>query len=110
MPGNPWDGHTLDEAVEQVSILTDKRPKTVIVDKGYAGVKIEGVEILRSGQRRVTKTMMAMKAMIRRRSAIELAIGHMKMDDRLGRNPLKGALGDALHAVMCGVVTTCGCC
>ncbi|MBB1648468.1 hypothetical protein A9976_03015 [Delftia sp. UME58] len=40
--------------------------------------------------------------MIRRRSAIEPAIGHMKMDGRLGRNPLKGALGDALHAVMCG--------
>ena len=100
MPGNPWDGHTLDETVEQVSILTDRRPKTVIVDKGYAGVKIEGVEILRSGQRRVTKTM---KAMIKRRSAIEPAIGHMKMDGRLDRNPLKGALGDALHAVMCGV-------
>lgn len=40
--------------------------------------------------------------MIHRRSAIEPAIGHMKMDGRLGRNPLKGALGDALHAVMCG--------
>lgn len=26
----------------------------------------------------------------------------MKMDRRLGRNTLKGALGVALHAVMCG--------
>lgn len=26
----------------------------------------------------------------------------MKMDGRLGCNPLKGALDDALHAVMCG--------
>jgi hypothetical protein len=26
----------------------------------------------------------------------------MKMDRRLARNPLNGALGDALHAVMCG--------
>jgi IS5 family transposase len=26
----------------------------------------------------------------------------MKMDGRLARNPLKGQLGDALHAVMCG--------
>jgi len=99
MPGNPWDGHTLDETIEQVSILTNIKPKTVIVDKGYQGVKIEGVEILRSGQRRVTR---AMKAMIKRRSAIEPAIGHMKMDGKLSRNPLKGALGDALHAVMCG--------
>ncbi|CAN1563793.1 hypothetical protein MCERE1_02781 [Burkholderiaceae bacterium] len=44
----------------------------------------------------------AMKAMIKRRSAIEPAIGHMKMDGKLSRNPLKGELGDALHAVMCG--------
>jgi IS5 family transposase len=70
----------------------------VIVDKGYQGVKIEGVEILRSVQRRVAR---AMKAMIKRRSAIE-PIRHMKMDGKLIRNPLKGALGDALHAVMCG--------
>jgi IS5 family transposase len=40
--------------------------------------------------------------MIKRRSAIEPTIGHMKMDGRLGRNPFKGALGDALHAVLCG--------
>lgn len=26
----------------------------------------------------------------------------MKMDGRLGLNPLKGSLGDALHAVLCG--------
>ena len=99
MPGNPWDRHTLDETIEQMSILTHVKPKTVVVDKGYQGVKIEGVEILRSGQRRVTR---AMKAMIEWRSAIEPAIGHMKMDGKLSRNPPKGALGDALHAVMCG--------
>lgn len=40
--------------------------------------------------------------MIKRRSAIEPTIGHMKTDGRLGRNPLKGAIGDALHAVLCG--------
>ena len=40
--------------------------------------------------------------MIKRRSAIEPTIGHMKTDGRLDRNPLKGALGDALHAVLCG--------
>ncbi len=36
--------------------------------------------------------------MIRRRSAIEPAIGHMKTDGKLDRNWPKGALGDALHA------------
>jgi len=100
MPGNPYDGHTLEETLEQVAILADRKPTIAIVDKGYRGVEIEGVRILRSGQKRgITR---ALKAMIHRRSAIEPAIGHMKMDGRLGRNPLKGALGDALHAVMCG--------
>ena len=100
MPGNPWDGHTLAETVEQASILTDQMPKTVIVDRGYQGVGMDGVQILRSGQRRgVTR---GLKAMIKRRSAIEPTIGHMKTEGRLDRNPLKGALGDALHAVLCG--------
>lgn len=53
-----------------------------------------------SGQRRgITRPL---KAMIKRRSAIKPTIGHMKIEGRLGPNPLKGALGDALHAVLCG--------
>ncbi len=102
MPGNPYDGHTLAETLEQVGILagTDRPPATAIVDKGYRGVQIEGVRILRSGQRR--GLIRTLKAMISRRSAIEPVIGYMKMDGRLGRTPLKGALGDALDAVMCG--------
>ncbi len=36
--------------------------------------------------------------MIRRRSAIEPAIGHMKADGKLDRNWLKGVLGDAIHS------------
>ena len=100
MPGNPYDGHTLHETIEQVAILTEHKPTMAVVDKGYRGVEVDGVRILRSGQKRgITRTL---RAMIRRRSAIEPAIGHMKMDGRLARNPLKGALGDAIHAVMCG--------
>jgi IS5 family transposase len=100
MPGNPYDGHTLEEAIEQVSILAQRTPKTVIVDRGYQGAELEGIRILRSGQKRgISRTL---HAMIKRRSAIEPTIGHMKTDGRLGRNPLKGALGDALHAVLCG--------
>lgn len=41
-------------------------------------------------------------ALIRRRNGIEPAIGHMKADGKLDRNRLKGALGDAMHAVLCG--------
>lgn len=100
LPGNPYDGHTLPEAIEQVSILADQKPKAVFVDKGYRGVSVEGVTIWRSGQRRgVTPTI---KKAIHRRSAIEPAIGHMKNEGKLRRNWLKGSLGDALNAVLCG--------
>jgi len=95
MPGNPYDGYTLAEALEQAAILSDVSPEVAIVDRGYKGIAIEGVKIYHPGLRRgVTR---GLRAMIRRRSAIEPAIGH-----RLDRNWLKGALGDAMHAVLCG--------
>ena len=100
MPGNPYDGHTLAEALEQAAILSDVTPEVAIVDRGYRGVAIDGVKIYHPGLRRgITR---GLRAMIRRRSAIEPAIGHMKADGKLDRNWLKGALGDAIHAVLCG--------
>jgi IS5 family transposase len=100
LPGNPYDGHTLPEAIEQVSILTGQKPKAVFVDKGYRGVNIEAVTIWRSGQKRgVTPSI---KKAIHRRSAVEPVIGHMKNEGKLRRNWLKGRLGDALNAVLCG--------
>jgi transposase, IS5 family len=100
MPGNPYDGHTLAEALEQAAILSDITPEIAVVDRGYKGVDIEGVKIYHPGLRRgITR---GLRAMIRRRSAIEPAIGHMKTDGKLDRNWLKGALGDAMHAVLCG--------
>ncbi|EQD69328.1 ISXoo5 transposase, partial [mine drainage metagenome] len=40
---------------------------------------------------------------LRRRQAIEPVIGHLKADHGLRRYWLKGAQGDALHAVQCAV-------
>jgi IS5 family transposase len=41
------------------------------------------------------------KAWLRRRQAVEPAIGHLKADHRMDRCWLKGAEGDALHAALC---------
>jgi len=43
-----------------------------------------------------------LKTLLRRRSAIEPEIKHMKTDGRLPRCPLKGTFGDAIFAVLCG--------
>ena len=97
--GNPYDGHTLKEALEQVEILTDQRPDLAVVDRGYRGHGEEKTRVLISGTRRgMTPKLIAD---IRRRSAIEAEIGHMKTDTRLSRCPLKGTIGDALFAVLC---------
>ena len=103
-PGNPYDGHVLSAQLEQTAILledTGKVPKEVIVDLGYRGVDDDnpGVEIIHRGKyKSLTKTQ---RKWLKRRQAIEPAIGHLKSDNRLDRCHLKGQLGDALHAVLC---------
>ncbi|QDD96870.1 Transposase (plasmid) [Roseomonas mucosa] len=37
MPGNPYDGHTLADALQQVETLTEQRPSLAVVDRGYRG-------------------------------------------------------------------------
>ncbi len=44
---NPYDGHTLEAHLNQTEYLTQSRPKTGIVDRGYKGKKkINGTEII----------------------------------------------------------------
>ncbi|WP_037283938.1 IS5 family transposase [Rubellimicrobium mesophilum] len=100
LSGNPYDGHTLAEALEQVEILTDQRPRLAVVDRGYRGHSVATTRVLISGTRRGLTPALAKT--LRRRSAIEPEIGHMKTDGRLARCGLKGTMGDAVFAVLCG--------
>lgn len=99
--GNPYDGQTLAPALAQVERLTGVTPARCYVDRGYRGHQVEGATaVVIAGRRRgLTPTM---RRELRRRSAIEAMIGHMKLDGKLGRNHLAGALGDAIHALLCG--------
>ena len=100
MPGNPYDGHTVDSQIEQIAILTGTTPKMALVDRGYRGVQASaGTRLLVSHTRRLPKHL---KKLLKRRQVVEPMIGHMKSDGLLDRNWLKGALGDAMHAVLCG--------
>ncbi len=100
MPGNPYDGHTVDSQLEQLEILTDVRPKIALVDRGYRGVEAAGgTRLLVSHTRRLPRALLKL---LKRRRAIEPVIGHMKTDGLLDRNWLKGAMGDAMHALMWG--------
>jgi len=97
-PGKPYDGHTLEPQLKQVEKLTGTKTDTCYVDRGYRGHGIEDTKIFISGQKRgVTRRI---KKELKRRSAIEPEIGHMKNDGRLGRCFLKGKTGDAINILM----------
>jgi IS5 family transposase len=103
-PGNPYDGHLLNEQLEQTAILLEdvgRTPKEVVVDLGFRGVDADNptVEIIHRGKfKSLTKLQ---RRWLKRRQAVEPAIGHLKSDHRMDRCWLKGSLGDALHAVLC---------
>ncbi len=102
LPGNPYDGHSLKEVIEETEALTGRTIERAYVDKGYVGHDApKPNRVYRSGQKRGVHGQI--KKELRRRSAIEAVIGHCKTDGHLGRNFLKGRLGDHINAVMSAV-------
>ena len=99
--GNPYDGHTLDLALNKAKSLSCIEIKEVFVDKGYKGHAVKNTEVHISGKKRGLTAWLHKK--INRRQAIEPHIGHMKNEGKLGRNFLKGVLGDLINATLCGV-------
>lgn len=100
--GRPYDGHTLNGAIEHIKNLSGKTPKRIFVDKGYIGHNYEEKHhVFRSGQKRGVTTHL--KREIKRRSVIEPIIGHAKNEGHLGLNWLKGQEGDRINACLSAV-------
>jgi IS5 family transposase len=103
-PGNPYDGHTLNEQVEQASILIQAlgtKPQTAYVDLGYRGVDKDNLALDIKHRGKFNSLTDDEKQSLKRRQAIEPIIGHLKADHRMNRCHLKGSNGDSLHAVLC---------
>jgi len=98
---DPGDGHTLKAVIEEMERWTGIQVERIFVDKGYAGHDYPNkFRVYKSGQKRgITPTI---RRELRRRSAVEPVIGHMKSDGRLGRNFLKGRNGDKINAILAG--------
>jgi IS5 family transposase len=104
--GNPYDGHTLECALKQSQRLTGFNCRDVYCDGGYRGVKIKGdqdyrIHLTKRGRKRLSRSE---RRWLKRRSAIEPLIGHLKEDHRLNRNHLLRETGDRINAIMaaCG--------
>ena len=100
-PGNPFDGHTLEGQLEKVERITGQIPAITFVDKGCKGHGVDPArsQVLISRTRKFSKML---KRDLRRRAAIEPELGQIKSDGLLGRNYLKGVLGDMQNIILCG--------
>ena len=101
--GNPYDGHTLARSLEQARDLTGWQPGVAYCDQSYRGQgeEINGTKIRITGKRKKTLSRWEWK-WYRRRAAIEPVIGHLKSENRLERNHLRGEEGDRINAVLAG--------
>ena len=104
LPGNPYDGHTLARVIPPMEQLIGNTIERLHADAGYRGHNAPPdykFKIYTSKQkRRVTPQI---KREMRRRSAVEPVIGHLKAEHRMDLNYLAFREGDANNAVLAAV-------
>jgi transposase, IS5 family len=104
LPGNPYDGHTLAEVIPAIEQLIGNTIERLHTDAGYRGHNAPPdykFKVYTAKQkRRVTPQI---KREMKRRSAVEPVIGHLKDEHRMGRNYLAHRHGDFNNAVLAAV-------
>ena len=97
---NPYDGHTLDNALNHVTRLTGITPQDAYCDMGYRGHGLKGKTKIHLVGKIPKKATKSLRRWMKRRAAVEPIIGHLKSDYRLNRNYLKGKAGDAANVIL----------
>jgi transposase, IS5 family len=104
LPGNPYDGHTLARVIPAIEALLGNTIERLHTDAGYRGhngpPEYKFKVYTAKQKRRVTPQI---KREMRRRSAIEPVIGHLKSEHRMDCNYLAGRHGDANNAILAAV-------
>jgi IS5 family transposase len=98
--GNPFDGRTLATTLERSESNTHIEVKEAYVDQGYRGHDYVGDATIYKQDGTLKRLTRTIRNKIKRRSAIEPTIGHVKSDNRMGRNYLQGAAGDQINAIL----------
>ena len=80
--------------------MSEVKIKQSFVDQGYKKHGVEDTQLVMAKQKGLGRSL---KRSLKRRNAIEPHIGHMKSDGKLGRNYLKGKIGDTLNTLLAAV-------
>ena len=86
--------------MKQVKRMVGDRVSEAHVDMGYRGHDYVGAATVHIDKRQRGRTSRRLWRWMKRRAAVEPSIGHLKNEHRLGRNRLKGAVGDAINAIL----------
>jgi transposase, IS5 family len=104
--GNSHDSKMLAPTLDQVAQWTGQRYKRVLVDKGYHSHGQAGSTTVNMPGKQAHASTYALsltqKTLCKRRSAIEAIISHLKSEHKLGRNHLKGSVGNTNNALLAG--------
>jgi IS5 family transposase len=107
---NTHDSKTIKPALDKLEEVTGIKPTKVICDQGYKGAKVNDV-IIRMPEKDLSKLEEDTKKEIindcNRRSVIEQVISHCKNEYKLGRNVLKGIIGDKINQILSAVAYNC---
>ena len=96
MVKNEHDSKALEPALESMKVFTGHLPDYAVVDRGCRGRAMIGETeiILPKPKRDLSEKVFEW---VKQRSRIEAVISHLKNDHQMGRNLLKGVIGDLLN-------------
>jgi IS5 family transposase len=107
LDGQPHDVNTVSPILSQYNRINPGfNPKLFIGDQGYRGTHIDpslGIKFITfnsSIDDLPPNELRASLKRLNRRNSIEAKISHLKNDFRLGRNELRGVLGDKINPLL----------
>ena len=83
LPSNPYDGHSLEDCATQIERISPHKPEMIFTDQGYQDHRMQCDDLAgHFYKKHGDKTSHRLWKWMKRRSGVELGIGHLKQEHR----------------------------